>query len=180
MARGAAIPSRNMTHPCQKRSCDEPFAVPFFRSIACALLLLGNSHADVSGPTPVPKLAVEAQVVLHARVLSVSTLKDSAGEIYSEVQFEPVSTWKGKVLPEKDRIVHSGGIFGEEMALASGQVAFVPGEEFVAFLVRNSRGELVTVGMDFGKFRIHNGEASRLKEKLSFAELRRLATPDSK
>ena len=43
-------------------------------------------------------------------------------------------------------IVHGGGILGDRRVIVSDQVTFQPGEEVVAFLVLNQRGEGVTLG----------------------------------
>jgi hypothetical protein len=62
--------------------------------------------------------------------------------------------WKGTVATNRFTIVHGGGILGEERAVVSGQVEYDVGEEVVAFLVLNQRGEGVTRGLMQGKFHI--------------------------
>lgn len=142
------------------------------RMLIMAGFLLGLALAEPVKPAPVEKLAVEAEAIVHGRVRSTSVQRGADGEIFTEVAFESIAIWKGKVDDVRERVVHSGGILGEEAGLASGQVEYVPGEEFVGFWVRNRRGELVTIGMKQGKFRV-NAErmAERLLEKRSLLEL---------
>ena len=51
-------------------------------------------------------------------------------------------------------IVQGGGTVGDVREEVSGDVQYEPGEEFVAFLVFNARGEPVTIGLAQGKFHV--------------------------
>lgn len=57
-------------------------------------------------------------------------------------------------MPATLTIVQSGGTVGDVREEVSGEEQCGVGEEFVAFLVFNSRGEPVTVGLAQGKFHV--------------------------
>jgi len=57
-------------------------------------------------------------------------------------------------------VVHGGGTLEGRSSVVDGQVEYALGEEVVAFLVRNSRGEGVTIGLMQGKFHIWQDKAT--------------------
>ena len=121
--------------------------------LCCAIFVV---QGEVSVPWTLEKLTHEAELVMHARVVSTTCAKDDAGRIFTEVEVEPIQVFKGEVC-KTPKIVHSGGIVGEEHVVVIGQVSFEPGEEFLGFLVKNERGELVTLGMNAGKLTVTPG-----------------------
>jgi len=51
-------------------------------------------------------------------------------------------------------VVHGGGTMADKRVVVSGQVHYAVGQEVVAFLVLNGRGEGVTLGLAQGKFEV--------------------------
>lgn len=136
----------------------EPFAsgrAVVLRLFAAWLVLLPFSTAAiVMDPLSVETLTAQADVIVHGTVLSRTCQRDPAGRIYTKVELRVAEVWKGAISGSPFLIVHGGGILGDEQARVSAQVQYAIGEEVVAFLVRNERGEGVTVGLVQGKFRV--------------------------
>ena len=103
-------------------------------------------------PLPIERLAGEADLVLQGRVNGITVQRDEAGRIYTQVALDVAETWKGEADADIFTIVHSGGVLGNELSATDGEVSFSVGDEVVVFVVVNSRGEGVTVGMNQGKF----------------------------
>jgi hypothetical protein len=141
------------------------------------LLLLLPLRADAVGvqPLSIEALAREADLVLHGKVLSKTTQRDPAGRIFTAVELNVLEVWKGAIGNNPFLVVHGGGILGEEESSVSGQVQYSIGEEVVAFLVRNERGEGVTLAMTQGKF--HVWEHAQTKAKLAANPFHGLAYP---
>jgi len=118
--------------------------------------------AGMMQPVPVEALATNAEVVIHGKVIGKTVQRDPEGRIYTRVQLEITEVWKGNVSPEFT-IVHGGGRIGNEESRASIQVSYEIGEEVVAFLRRNHRGEGVTVGMVQGKFHVESEPSTGVK-----------------
>jgi len=134
------------------------------RLLALPLLLFPLSLAAVIfQPLSIKSLSSEADLVLQGVVQSKSCQRDGAGRIYTRIELEVTDVWKGAVGTNPFLIVHGGGVLGEEQSIVSGQVQYEVGEEVVAFLVRNSRGEGVTLGLMQGKFHVWKDAVSGIK-----------------
>jgi hypothetical protein len=124
------------------------------------LLVFGGSplRATHLRPLSIEQLAQKSHLILHGTVLSKSCQRDPEGRIYTKVELQITESWKGS----KDRfvLVHGGGVLGNESSEAVGQESYEVGEEVVAFVVLNQRGEGVTLGLAQGKFRIWVDPAS--------------------
>ena len=105
-------------------------------------------------PLSIEEMARQSALVVHGTVLSKSCQRDPAGRIYTKVALQVADVWKGSLATHQFTIVHGGGILGAEKAAVSGQVEYRIGEDVVAFLVLNHRGEGVTVGLAQGKFHV--------------------------
>jgi hypothetical protein len=127
-------------------------------------------------PISIDQLAQESALVVQGTVLSKSCLRDSAGRIFTKVELVVADIWKGFLPTNRFTVVHGGGILGDRKATVSGQVEYGIGEEVVAFLVFNQRGEGVTLGLAQGKFHIRQatGTGERLVHNLFHGE------PDSR
>ena len=127
-----------------------------FACFAFILALAGEliSNAAVLRPMPLEELSSKAEVVVHGRVTSMTCQRDASGQIYTSVTLAVEEVWKGKIDTNTFHIVHSGGILGDQIDTCSAQVEFKIGEEIVAMLVLNQRGEGVTLGLLQGKFEI--------------------------
>jgi len=113
-----------------------------------------RSFAFRMEPVSIDELTKQSSLVLHGTVLSKSCQRDAQGRIYTKVELEVAEVWKGSLSAKRFTVVHGGGILGEKRAVVSGQVEYGIGEEVVAFLVLNQRGEGVTLGLMRGKFRV--------------------------
>lgn len=118
-------------------------------------LLLGLSLTAVQMvPFELRELAAAADLVLHGTVASQSVQRDEAGRIYTEIHLEVLEAWKGDPGTTRFTIVCGGGTLGTERSEVSGQATYALGEEVVAFLRRNARGQGVTLGLAQGKFQV--------------------------
>jgi hypothetical protein len=115
-------------------------------------------------PLSIEELADKADIVVQGTVQSKTCARDDKGRIFTRVELAVSETWKGP-LSTNLSIFQSGGILGEDGAMIPGQAAYEIGEEVVAFLVRNSRGEAVTLGLAHGKF--HIGKDLKSGEKFA-------------
>jgi hypothetical protein len=105
-------------------------------------------------PLAIESLTRQADLVLQGTVLSKTVQRDPTGRIYTAVELKVAEVWKGAIGNDPFLIVHGGGVLGEEESVVSGQVQYEVGEEVVAFLVHNQRGEGVTLGLMQGKFHV--------------------------
>ena len=121
-------------------------------------LAFGLSGAELSAtqmtPLPVEELGQRADLILHGTVLNQTCQRSPEGRIYTRVELQVREVWKGALTNATFTIVHSGGTVGNLRTEVSGQVRYAVGEEVVAFLALNSRGEGVTLGLAQGKFRV--------------------------
>jgi len=120
--------------------------------VALALACVAPSHALQMVPLSLEELAGQADVVLHGKVRSKACQRDAAGRIYTLVELDVAAVWKGAVHSQPFPIVLAGGTLGSERSVAFGQAEYWPGEEVVAFLRINARGQGVTLGLAQGKF----------------------------
>jgi len=109
-------------------------------------------------PLTVDELTRKADLIVQGTVLDKTSLRDDAGRIYTKVNIRVAEVWKGvlptNASPNALTIVQGGGTVGDVRDEVSGNVQYELGEEFVAFLVFNARGEPVTIGLAQGKFRV--------------------------
>jgi len=143
----------------------------------CLLLFLScilapSLRAIQFTPLSIEQLTRESALVVRATVLSKSCQRDPAGRIYTKVELEVAEIWKGSLPTNRFTVVQGGGILGDRKATVSGQVEYGIGEEVVAFLVLNHRGEGVTLGLAQGKFQIQreSGTGERLVHNLFHGE----------
>ena len=137
--------------PCYLKSMKQIFACfAFILALAGELI----SNAAVLRPMPLEELSAKADVIIHGRVTSMTCQRDTSGQIYTSVTLAIEEVWKGKIDTNTFRIVHSGGILGDQIETCSAQVEYKIGEEIVAMLVLNQRGEGVTLGLLQGKFEV--------------------------
>ncbi len=134
------------------------------RLVLFGLLTLSSPlSAVLFAPLSIEQLAEKSQLILHGRVLSKSCQRDGAGRIYTRAELQVSEVWKGQVAANSFVIVHGGGVLGRERVTVSGQVDYQVGEEVVAFLVINPRGEGVSLGLAQGKFHVWQDRASGKK-----------------
>ncbi len=129
----------------------------------CLAFLLPTLALD-QRPIAIAELTQKADLVIRGRVLSKTCQKDSDGRIYTTVELAVLEVWKGKPQGQIQKVVHGGGIVGEERSMVPGQVDYKLEEEVVAFLVFNPRGEAVTLGLSQGKFDVWLNATNGQKE----------------
>ncbi len=105
-------------------------------------------------PLSIEALAQKAQLIVHAKVSGKACVQDETGHLITRVDLQVLDVWKGQPPDNPFRVVHSGGEAGKRRTIVSGQVDYEVGEEVVAFLVLNRRGEGVTIGLSQGKFTV--------------------------
>lgn len=123
-------------------------------ALGLMLLLIDPLSAVIMVPLSIPNLTAKSDLIVHGTVLSKSCQRDPEGRIYTKVEVQVTDVWKGTATANPLTIVHGGGTLGQERVVVSGQVEYEVGEEVVAFLVRNARGEAVTLGLAQGKFHV--------------------------
>jgi hypothetical protein len=105
-------------------------------------------------PLSIGELTAKSDLIAHGTVRSVTYQEDSTGRIYTEVEIEASEIWKGTNQPGIIHVLHGGGVVGSRRVVVSGQVQYPVGEEVVAFLVFNERGQAITLGLAQGKFHV--------------------------
>ena len=125
--------------------------------VSVALLALSAAATQLKVLT-IEQLTGLGESVVQGVVTSKVCQRDGDGRIFTRVDLAIKERWKGSRAVVT--IVHAGGVLGDEAAFADGQEQYDVGEEVVAFVRFNNRGEAITVGMNQGKFRVfkHNGE----------------------
>ena len=97
-------------------------------------------------------LAVKADAVVHGRVVRLSCQRDDEGRLFTKVRLQIVEQVKGRQGGEMLTVVQGGGMLGRRIARSPLQPRYQVGGEVVVFVVFNSRGEAVTLGLNQGKF----------------------------
>jgi hypothetical protein len=127
--------------------------------LMCGLFLFASlASATQIKVRTIEQLAAAGEAVVRGVVTSKSVQRDADGRIFTRVQLELKEHWKGS--RPVISIVHGGGVLGDQASFADGQEQYAVGEEVVAFVRFNGRGEAVTLGMNQGKFTVfkHEGE----------------------
>jgi hypothetical protein len=132
--------------------------IRFFIFLGGLFLTFNNTQAILMRPLGIDELTRKADLIIRGTVLEKTSLRDDTGRIYTRVNVRVSEVWKGTLptnaAPDSLTVVQSGGTMGNVREEVSGDVQYDIGEEFVAFLVFNQRGEPVTIGLAQGKFHI--------------------------
>lgn len=120
-------------------------------------------QATLFVPLSVEQLTEQSQLIVRGTVLGKSCQRDAAGRVFTKVELKVAEAWKGTVSGARLTVVHGGGILGDRKVVVVGQVDYRIGEEVVAFLVLNQRGEAVTLGLAQGKFHVWTDPATGKK-----------------
>lgn len=116
--------------------------------LALAIQLGATQYLALS----ITELTDRADLVLQGKVAAKTCLRDETGRIYTRVEIEVSEVWKGSLTTNRFIIALASGILGDQGVAVSGEATYDVGEEMVAFLVLNHRGEGVTLGLIQGKF----------------------------
>jgi hypothetical protein len=132
------------------------FLYPLLLFLVITLFFAGRhaAWAVLMRPMSIEELTTKAEIVLHGKVVSKSVLRDTDGQIMTQIELDVTEAVKGGVKGPRFMIVQSGGVLGDEITTVSGQEHYEIGEEVVAFLVLNKRSEGVTLGLAQGKFHV--------------------------
>ena len=119
-----------------------------------AVLLVGISPVQAANQVSlsIEMLATKADGVLHGRVIQLSCQRDNQGRLFTKVILQVIEQMKGRRFGEMLTIVQGGGVLGRRIARSPFQPRYRVGCEVVVFVVFNSRGEAVTLGLNQGKF----------------------------
>jgi hypothetical protein len=159
----AALSSYPLPRP-GGRLC-KPHLQPAIRNIlvlGAFLLSAPFARSVLMTPLSIEEMSRTADVVLRGVVTSKSCRRDSAGRIYTRVDLQVLDLWKGRVAENPLCVLHGGGVLGDRVSSVSGQVNYEIGEEVVAFLIINRRGEAVTLGLAQGKFSVWEERGEKL------------------
>ena len=121
---------------------------------------LGQAASQV--PLSIETLAAKADAVVHGRVVRMSCQRDDAGWIFTKVHLQIIEQVKGRARGGTLVIVQGGGVLGRRIARSPLQPKYRVGAEVVVFVMFNSRGEAVTLGLNQGKFDVANQPKSGL------------------
>ena len=121
-----------------------------------AVLLFGAAPGQAASQVPlsIETLAVKADAVVHGRVVRLSCQRDDEGRLFTKVRLQIVEQVKGRQGGEMLTVVQGGGMLGRRIARSPLQPRYRVGGEVVVFVVFNSRGEAVTLGLNQGKFEV--------------------------
>lgn len=128
--------------------------------VALAVGLALGAQATLFVPLGLGDLAKKADLVVHGVVLAKHSEADPQGRIFTKVELQVIEVWKGEVKGSPLTVVHGGGEVNGRRSMVTGQVDYQPGQETVAFLVRNARGEAVTLGLAQGQFQVWKDAAT--------------------
>jgi hypothetical protein len=123
-------------------------------------------------PAEISELARRAQLIVRAKVQEKSIQRDAAGRIYTEFKLAISECWKGDPKSADLKVVRGGGTLGEERDFAVDEVSYDIGEEVIAFLVWNERGEAITLNLSQGKFHVAKNEATNARAKVALNDLK--------
>lgn len=134
-------------------------------TLLLAVMLLGGGFIG-SGTQMVPlsiqQLTDQSQVVMRGTVSSKTCSEDDRGRIVTRIRLRVAEVWKGEAGAGEFTVIQAGGVLGNRRVTVQGQPTFVMGEEVVAFLALNARGEGVVLGVCQGKFEIfQDGSGSK-------------------
>ncbi len=130
------------------------------KAVLTFALLLGflfaspHAHAVLMTPLAIEELSTNADLVVHGTVLGKTCQRDSAGRIFTKIDLKIIEVWKGTLTNATLTIFQGGGTVGDERMEVSGEAEYGVGEEVVAFLVLNQRGEPITLALAQGKFHV--------------------------
>ena len=140
--------------------CAKLSRVKIRKSFLLIILTLAaiKTSAILMRPLSIEELSQKANLILNGTIISKSCERDNAGRIFTKHELQVTEVWKGSLETNLFIIVHSGGTIGDERADMSGEASFDVGEEIVAFLVVNQRGQGVSIGLAQGKFTVSRDE----------------------
>ena len=130
------------------------------KSVFTLALLVGflfvspRVHAVLMMPLEIEELSTNADLVVHGTVVGKTCQRDAAGRIYTKIDLKVIEVWKGTWTNASLTIFQGGGTVGNEREEVSGEAEYGMGEEVVAFLVLNQRGEPITFALAQGKFHV--------------------------
>ena len=117
------------------------------------LLLSGHAPATQFKPLSIRDIVEHSDLIVQGTVRAKTCQRDATGRIYTRVELDLTEVWKGA--PTNHCVIALGtATLGEENVVISGEATYEIGEEVVACLVVNARGEGVTLSLAHGKFHV--------------------------
>ncbi len=119
-----------------------------------AALLAGAAIGQAASQVPlsITSMAAKADAVVHGKVVRMTCQRDDDGRIFTKVHLQILEQVKGRQRGGTLVVVQGGGVLGRRIARSPLQPTYRVGGEVVVFVMVNSRGEAVTLGMNQGKF----------------------------
>ena len=118
------------------------------------VLLAGAALGQAANQVPlsIETLAGKADAVVHGKVVRMSCQRDDKGRIFTKVHLHIIEQVKGRESGNTLVIVQGGGVLGRRIERSPIQPRYRVGAEVIVFVVFNSLGEAVTLGLNQGKF----------------------------
>jgi hypothetical protein len=126
----------------------------YFLLVLALSLVSAELKAVLMKSLPIEELSRKADLVVLGTVQSKSSHRDAERRIYTSIELQVSEVWKGAVSSNSLTIYQGGGTVGNERAEVSGEAEYRIGEEVVAFLVLNPRGQPITLALAQGKFHV--------------------------
>ena len=119
-----------------------------------AALLAGAALAKAASQVPlsIASMAAKANAVVHGKVVRMTCQRDDEGRIFTKVHLQIIEQVKGRQRGGTLVVVQGGGVLGRRIARSPLHPKYRVGGEVVVFVMFNSRGEAVTLGLNQGKF----------------------------
>ena len=125
-----------------------------FRTIVVLSLLAVSARAAVVPRLTLEQLTAQADLIVHATVLSSRCAWDDSHRfIWTHYSLDVADVLKASA-PARITVSVPGGGVGDTGMRVSGAVSFSPGEEVVVFLSRNALGYLASTGLAQGKYSV--------------------------
>lgn len=129
--------------------------------LGIALVMPTHLLAVLVEPMSIAELTKQADIILRGKVLSQTCEPNPGTQILTRVEIEVHEVWKGANPGAKFQVVLAGGTLGNRRVVVPGQASYTPGEEVIAFLRKNDRGEGVTLSLCQGKFEVFTDAAGK-------------------
>ena len=135
-------------------------AFSFFFAIAL-LFSEGGLSAHHAVPMALPEITESADVIVDGLVQQLQTQKADRGDLYTRVTLRIEDIWASdREMGQNLDILLAGGTLGRRKEVVEPQATYAVGERVVVFLKRNSKGNLITVGLTHGKFKVISSKHS--------------------
>lgn len=126
---------------------------------ALVFLAAGSAHATVAVELGGPELASLSDVIVHARVVTLSGhVSLNPMRVFTDADLQVIESVKGATAGEVLHVSYPGGVHNGIGMYVSGQVTLAPDQECVIYLRRSSEGTLIPSAMRQGYLAVQRRE----------------------